>query len=254
MSDRAGEPSKTSLTGKSVFSIAIILRCLLVLMAPGSAVLPTIHKLAIVGAREFPPAIGTGEHRVVRPLREFELPDSIDNRGHLRHDRGALVDEHELLEQDALQEGFAGQSEGADGFIGFGGYDPGAEPLYVYGRHWATTTHPEDKDDRSVGEGNSAPAVVDRNHSLSDHLELSRGEPELQVDPRAENRNGVDDMVAVPDESLQVNLDEFPDSDLLFDLNAIRVVVEAVEGAELGNALGVCKKGQLRKIAGCRWY
>jgi hypothetical protein len=212
--------------------------CLLVLMVPGSAVLPTIDKLAIVGAREFPLAISTGEHLVVRPLREFELPDSVDNRGHLRHDRGALVDEHELLEQDAFQEGFAGQSEGADAFMIPGGYDPGAEPLDVQGRHWATTAHPEDKDDGSVSEGNSAPAVGDRNHSLSDHLELSRGEPELQVDPSAESRNGVDDMVAVVDKSLQVELDEFPDCDLLLDLNTIRVLVETVEGAELGKALG----------------
>ena len=141
--------------------------------------LPTIDKLAIVGAREFPSAIGIGEHLMLRPLREFELPDSIDNRGHLRHDRGALVDEHELLEQDAFQEGFAGQSEGADGFMVFGGYDPGAEPLDIQDRHCATTAHPEDKDDGSIGRGYRAPAVGDRNYSLSDHLELSRGETEV---------------------------------------------------------------------------
>ena len=58
-------------------------------------------------------------------------------------------------------------------------------------------------------------------------------------------------MVTVIDESLQVALDEFTDSNLLLDLNAIRVVAETVEGAELEKALGVCKEGQLRKIAGC---
>ena len=58
-------------------------------------------------------------------------------------------------------------------------------------------------------------------------------------------------MVTVIDKGLQVALDEFPDSNLLLDLNAIRVVAETVEAAELGKALGVCKKGQLRKIAGC---
>ena len=217
--------------------------CLLVLMAPGSAVLPTIDKLPIVSAREFPIAIGIGEHLVLRPLTQFELPDSIDNGGHPRYDCGALVDEHELLEQDTFQEGFAGQSEGADGFMVFGGYDPGAKPLDIQGRHGATTAHPEDKDDGSVSGGYRASAVGNSNHSLSDHLELSRGEAELQVDPRGENRNGVDDMMTVPDESLQVALDEFPDSYLLLDLNAIRVVAKTIEGTELGKALGVCKKG-----------
>ena len=173
-------------------------------MAPGSAMLPTIDELAVVCARELPTAIGTGKHLMVRPLGEFELPDSVDNRGHLRHDRGALVDEHELLEQDAFQEGLTGQSEGADGFVVFGGYDPGAKPLDVQGYHRATAAHSDDKDDGSVGGGNRAPAVVDRNHSFRDDLELSRSKTELQVDPRGENRNGVDDMVAVPDESLEV--------------------------------------------------
>ena len=98
MSEEAGELPEISLTRKSVFSVAVIMGGLLVLMAPGSAVLPTIDKLAVVGARELPSAIGTGEHLVVRPLSEFELPDSIDNRGHFRHNRGALIDEHELLE------------------------------------------------------------------------------------------------------------------------------------------------------------
>ena len=58
-------------------------------------------------------------------------------------------------------------------------------------------------------------------------------------------------MVTVIDESLQVALDEFPDSNLLLDLNAIRVVAETVKGAELGKTLGVCKEGQLRNKAGC---
>jgi hypothetical protein len=54
-------------------------------------------------------------------------------------------------------------------------------------------------------------------------------------------------MVAVSDESLQVVLNEFPDSDLLLDLNAISTVAEAVECAELGQALGGWKKGQRGK-------
>ena len=210
------------------------------LMAPSSTMLPTIDELAVVCARELPTAIGTGKHLVVTPLREFELPDSVDNRGHLRHDRGALVDEHELLEQDAFQEGFTRQSEGANGFVIFGGYDPGAEPLDVKGYHRATAAHTDDKDDGSIGGRNSAPAVGNRNHSLSDHLELGRGESELQVDPRGENRNGMDDMVAVPDESFEVTYDKVPNSDLLLDLSAIRVVAEAFEGAELGKARGLC--------------
>jgi len=211
-----------------------------VLMAPGSAMLPTIDELAVVCARELPTAVGTGKHLVVTPLSEFELPDSVDNRGHLRHDRGALVDEHEFPEQDAFQEGFTGQSEGADGFVVFGRYDPGAEPLDVQGHHRATAAHTNDKDDGGIGGRNRAPAVVNRDHSLSDHLELSRGESELQVDPRGENRDGVDDMVAVPDESVEVTLDKVPNSDLLLDLSAVRVVTEAFEDAELGKALGVC--------------
>ena len=217
------------------------------LMAPGSVVLPTIDELAIIGARELPSAIGTGEHLVLRPLRELKPPDPVDNRGHLRHDRGALVDEHELLEQDALQEGFAGQSEGAYGFHVFGGYDPGTEPLDVQDRHWATAAHPEDKDDGSIRRRNIAPAVGGRDYGLGDHLELGRGETKLQGGPRTEDRNGVDDMVAIPHESLQVALDEFPDGDLLLDLSAIRVLAEAIKGAELRKAFGVCKKDQLRK-------
>jgi len=58
-------------------------------------------------------------------------------------------------------------------------------------------------------------------------------------------------MVAVPDESLQVVLNEFPDGDLFLDLKAIGTLAEAVESAELGYAPGVWKKGQLSKISGC---
>ena len=211
------------------------------LMAPGSVVFPAINELAIVGAGELPSAIGIGKHLVLGPLREFELPDSIDNRGHLRHNRGAFVDEHEPLEQDAFQEGLAGQSEGANGLLVLGGNNPGAEPLDVQDRHRATTAHTEDKDDRSVGGRDRAPAVVDRNLCLSDHLELSRGETELQVVTSIEDGDGVDDMVTVPDESLQVVLNEFPDGDLLLDLKAVRTITEAVESAELGQALDAWK-------------
>ena len=54
-----------------------------------------------------------------------------------------------------------------------------------------------------------------------------------------EDGNGVDDMVAVRDEGLQVVLNEFPDGDLLLDLNAVRTITEAIEGAELGQALDI---------------
>ena len=100
--------------------------------------------------------------------------------------------------------------------------------------------HADDKDDGSVGGRNSAPAVGNRDCGLSDHLERSRGETELQIDPRGEDRDGVDDMVAVLDEGLQVTVDKFPNSDLLLDLSAIRVMAEAFEAAELGKALGGC--------------
>ena len=235
------------LTGKGVFSVAVIMRCLLMLMAPGSVVFPAIDELAIVGARKLPSAIGIGEHLVLGPLGEFEPPHPVDNRGHLRHNRGALVDEHELLEQDSLQEGLAGQSEGANSLLVLGGNNPGAEPLDVKDRHRATTAHAEDKDDRSVGGSNRAPAVVDRDLGLGDHLELSRGETELQVVTSVEDGNGVDDMVAVPDESFQVVLNEFPDGDLLLDLNAVRAIAEAVEGAELGQALDAWKRRSAEK-------
>ena len=46
-------------------------------------------------------------------------------------------------------------------------------------------------------------------------------------------------MVAVRDEGLQVVLNEFPDGDLLLDLNAVRTITEAIEGAELGQALDI---------------
>jgi len=151
------------------------------LMAPGGVVFPTIDELAIVGAHKFPIAIGIVKHLVLGPLGEFEPPNSVDNRSHLGHNRGALVDEHELLEQDAFQESLAGQSEGTDCLMGFGGNNPGAEPLNVQDRHWATTAHPEDKDDRSVGGRNRPPAVVHRNLGLGDHPEFSRGEAECHA-------------------------------------------------------------------------
>ena len=75
----AGERPKISLTSESVFSVAVITGCLLVLVAPGSVVFPAVEELAIVGARKFPGTFGTSEHLVFRPWAEFELPDSVDN-------------------------------------------------------------------------------------------------------------------------------------------------------------------------------
>ena len=40
------------------------------------------------------------------------------------------------------------------------------------------------------------PAVGGHDYGLGDHLELSRGETELQGGPRVEDRKGVNDMVA----------------------------------------------------------
>ena len=112
-----------------------------------------------------------------------------------------------------------------------GGNNPGTEPLDVQDRHRATTVHTADKDDWGVRGSNWAPVVVDRDLSLRDHLELSRGETELQAARSVENGDGVDDMVAVPDESLQVVLNEFLDGDLLLDLDGVRTIAEAVESA-----------------------
>lgn len=61
----------------------------------------------------------------------------------------------------------------------------------------------------------------------------------MQLVRSVEDGNGVDDMVAVRDEGLQVVLNEFPDGDLLLDLNAVRTITEAIEGAELGQALDI---------------
>ena len=130
----------------------------------------------------------------------------------------------------------------------FGGNNPGAEPFDVQDRHWATTAHPEDKNDWCICRRSRAPAVADRHLGLGDHLELSGGETEFQIGTSVEDRNGVDDMVAVSDKSRQVALNEFPDGNLLLDLNAISTVAEAVECAKRRQALGGWKKGQCRKI------
>jgi len=54
-------------------------------------------------------------------------------------------------------------------------------------------------------------------------------------------------MVAIPDKSLQVTWDKFPDGNLLLNLSVIRVLAKSIKGAELRKAFGVCKKVQLRK-------
>jgi hypothetical protein len=240
-------------TGKVVFAIERVLGVALVLVVPFVAVLPLILEVVGRADRNLRPLaadLGLGARRMRVPRSKLDVPLVVNNVDIQRDNRRRLVDRLEVVEDVALQEELARETQYANGLASDG--LPASRPLTEEGGHLTAAGDTVDDHERDLGlERVVFQAGVDGDVLLGENAEVDIGEREeveRLIDARAlADGYGVDDVVAVVRQRREVLGDVLLDGVEL--LERVFFSAELSDVRQLFDIAGSCRETSIDEAA-----
>jgi len=198
--DGGNRQSVSSTAVDGILAILLIVSSAFILVIPSVTMIPDVLKSSLGMASKFPAALPALAEHVLGPSAQFKAPFAINNSSKVGNDGGDGVDASEALQQDVFEEDALGETDGSERALTLSRNDPSSVPLWRNKFELVAVAHSENEDDGGLDGFANMAAVLGGDFGLCNDRMSNRSEAESRVAVGGEERDGVDDIVAVMSE------------------------------------------------------